>query len=245
MKAFKTTQIILLACFIFFVGCNKEDELRDVTVNIKLIDENGYDIENGEDITVILARGQENYSGTTNSKGDCNFKNLPYGTFNVNLQKNGFVSEFIAPELMYRDNDTVDVYKIKMLEIPEYTVSIDSIARSYKMDYESRLFAYGTVNHTKGIPKVQYRLISYFGDNRDVSKDNYLFYHYTHVMSGEVVKDISKLTITNWANSYIVPPGADTLYVRFYPCAQYHEWITIREEALGTPSDVFKWAVTE
>ena len=244
MKSFNDSKILLLVCLILFFGCKKDDELNNVTMNIKLIDENDYEIENSNNIIVILTRGQENYAGSTNSNGNCIFENLPYGVFKVELKKNGFISESISPELLYYENDSIDVYKFKMLEIPQYTVSIDSITRSYEMDYERRLYAYGVLNNTKGIPKVQYRLISYFSDSEDVSKDNYSFYHYTSILGGKIEDDNTcELMITNWVNSFIVPPEADTLYVRFYPCAQYSDWIPIREEAFGTPSDVFKWIV--
>lgn len=241
----KISKIISLICLILFFGCNKEDELSDVTLNIKLIDENDYPVENGSNIIVTLTRGQENYSETTTSNGNCTFESLPHGVFNVELKKDGFISEYIAPKLSYYEIDSIDVHQFKMLEIPQYTVSIDSITRSYEMDYETRLYGYGTLHNIKGIPKIQYRLIAYFSDNEDVSKNNYTFYHYTTILGWKIANNSCELMITNWVNSFIVPPEADTLYVRFYPCARYPDWGPIREEAFGSPSDAFKWIVPE
>ena len=243
MRFFKTIITIATICLFVLLGCNKEDELGEVIVKIKLIDENEYEMENKSGINVVLTRGQEKYSSTTNSLGESYFDNLPYGIFNVELEKEGYISDLCTPSIEYHDNDSIDFFRFNMLEIPKYSVKIDSIIRKRDMDYDSRLYAYGKLQNKKGIPKVQYRLITYFGDKENVSKDNFQFYHYTAILGWKIEGNNCELMITNWVNSFIVPPEADTLYVRFYPCASYFDWIPIREQAFGTPSDVFKWIV--
>jgi hypothetical protein len=52
-----------------------------------------------------------------------------------------------------------------------------------------------------------------------------------------------QIWIPNWTNPYLVPPGYDSLYVRVYPRAAHPEWLEIREEAFGIPSEVYKWAI--
>jgi len=95
----------------------------------------------------------------------------------------------------------------------------------------------------KGLPKIQYSTIVYFSNNINVSKDNYLFYHFGAVMYFYINCNNCQIQVSNWIYPYLVPPGYDTLYVRVYPRAAYPEWLDIREDAFGIPSEVYKWVV--
>ena len=50
--------------------------------------------------------------------------------------------------------------------------------------------------------------------------------------------------ITSWYGR-LIQGDYDTLYVKVYPCAFYSDWLTLRKEGLGTPSEVFEWKVPE
>ena len=129
------------------------------------------------------------------------------------------------------------------MEIPNYQISFDSIKRKPVIEDNLRLYGYGKLHNTKGLPKIQYQSIAYFSNKVGVSKDDYLFYHFGAIIIHYINGDNCQIWITNCTNSYLVPPGYDTLYVRIYPIATYPEWLEIREEAFGVPSDVYKWVI--
>ena len=85
---------ILICFFALAVGCKKENDVPNLVVKVKLFDENGYSVSNESGTKILLTKGQENFHGVTDSKGECRFSDFPYGIFNVQLEKEGFVSEY-------------------------------------------------------------------------------------------------------------------------------------------------------
>lgn len=243
MRIFRTVKLILSVGILFLASCKKQDVPTNVVVGVNLIDENEYAITNNSGIHVTLSEGQNKFAGVTGSNGECTFNNLPYGTYNVQFEKSGFISEFINPFLRHSENDSINFHAFKMHEIPKYQISLDSISRKSEVGDDSRLYGYGKLHNTKGLPKIQYQTIVYFSNNVNVSKDNYLFYHFGAIIIHYINGNNCQIWMSNWTSAYLVPPGYDTLYVRVYPNAFYQEWFKIREEAFGIPSEVFKWVI--
>jgi len=243
MRIFKTVKLLASVGIFLFANCKKQDIPTSIVVDVNLIDENGYAIAGNSGINITLSDGQEKFQGVTGSNGECTFNNLPYGTFNVQFEKSGFISEYINPGLLHNVNDSTNFHPYKMLEIPNYQISLDSIKTKSETGDNSRLYGYGKLHNTKGLPKIQYETIVYFSNNINVSKDNYLFYHFGAVLYWYINGNNCQIQISNWTNPYLVPPGYDTLYVRVYPRAAHPEWLDIREDAFGVPSEVFIWVV--
>lgn len=244
MKAFKASKFILLICLILFIGCDKEDELSDVTLNIKLIDENGHELNDHSGIEVNLSGSQENYLSTTNSSGDCIFLGLPYGIYSIKFEKSGFISEWAEPELKYLETDTVDIHTFKMHELPNYTLSLDSIDIPDDNPLE-RIFGFGKIFNCAGNAKPHYYSRLFVNDSKEVSKDNYFYYLYGALRNEKINGENFEIFISDLHQQYgfIYPPGYDTLYVRIYPYACTARFVPLREEALGKPSDVFEWII--
>lgn len=233
---------LILICFcVFVLGCKKDNDLPNLVLKIKLFDENGYSVSDKSDIKILLSRGLESFHGVTDSKGECSFSNFPYGIFNVQLEKNGFISEFMNPELTYHENDTLDVHTYNMVEIPNFEIIIDSITKSTS-SYDG-YFGYARLKSTNGKPLIQYNSRVYFSDKNDVSKDNYLFFLYGPILAWFIDGDNCIVWIRDMHSDNPVPSGYETLYVRIYPKAFNGDWYLFREEALGKPSEVFKWKV--
>lgn len=245
MKVFKFIKHFALIGLLLVFSCTKEDKLNDVVVNVKLIDENYYAYDDHSGVKVILSRGQEEFQEITDSNGDCIFSNFPYGIFNVKLEKEGFVSQYITPELTNHENDSSNVHSYQMVEIPDIKISIDSINVSPDWNYNWRLIAFGKLYNTQGTPQISYTGIANFGDTENVSKDDYILYHYCEIIKYYIDGDNCQIWITRWRFDDLIPPGYDTLYIRFYPTPIYPEWIKIREDALGEPSDVYEWIVPD
>lgn len=233
---------ILICFFILILGCKKENDVSNLVLRIKLFDENGYSVSDKSDIKILLSRGLESFHGVTDSKGECSFSNFPYGIFNVQLEKNGFVSEYMNPELTSHVNDTSNIYTYNMVEVPNFEIIIDSITKSTSL-LNTGYFGYSKLKNTKGKPLIQYNSRVYFSDKADVSKDNYLFYLYGPILTSFINGDKCIVWIRDMHSDSPVPSGYETLYVRIYPKAFNGDWYLIRDEVLGNPSEVFKWKV--
>lgn len=232
----------ILICFcVLVLGCKRENDGSNLVLKIKLFDENGFSVSDESGTKILLSRGQETFQGVTDSKGEYRFRNFPYGIFNVQLERKGFISEFKNPELTYQDNDTLDVHTYNMVEIPNFEIIIDSITKSTS-SYDG-YFGYAKLKSTNGKPLIQYNSRVYFSDKNDVSKDNYLFFLYGPILTSFINGDECIVWIRDMHSDNPVPSGYETLYVRIYPKAFNGDWYLFREEALGKPSAVFKWKV--
>lgn len=242
MKKLNFIKLAVSICMLFLLSCHKNEVQNNVVIEVKLIDENEYLISDNSGINITLSGEKQKFNGNTDSNGKCTFYDFPVGKFKVELEKSGFISQFIAPELTTHIDDSTNVHSFKMLEIPRYQLALDSIRKENVQD-NHLLVAKGKINNMKGLPKIQYSAIAYFNSTNKVSKVDYLFYHFVSILNPTIIGNSCEYRITNWTNTYIVPPTASSLFVKIYPRATYPEWTEIREEAFGTPSDVFEWHV--
>jgi len=242
MKMIKQISPILICFFVLMLGCKKDNNVSNLVLRIKLFDENGYSVSDKSGAKIILTRGLESFHGETDSKGECSFGDFPYGIFNVQLKKNGFISEFMNTELTFHENDTLSVHTCNMVEVPNFEISIDSIAKSTSI-FNTGYFGYSRLKNVKGKPLIQYNSRVYFSDKADVSKDNYLFYLYGPILTSFINGDKCIVWIRNLNGGNLIPPGYETLFVRIYPHAFNGDWYMLRDEVLGKPSEVFKWKV--
>ncbi|MBW6536947.1 MAG: hypothetical protein K0B11_18205 [Mariniphaga sp.] len=209
---------------------------------MKLIDQNWLPLSDHSGIAITLSRGSELFEGVTDEKGKFVFYDLPYGIFDVSLEKDGFISDLIQPEITHHKGDSVWSHSFNMVEIPHFRLTIDSII--IDPAFGQKLLAYGTISETRGEPPHQYGMRVFFSDSPDVSKDNYLYYHFGTILKRLINDGYYEMWITNWYGR-LIQGDFDTLYVRVYPCAFYNEWLKLREEGLGTPAEVFEWVVPE
>jgi hypothetical protein len=182
------------------------------------------------------------FKGITNEYGKTFSRKLPYGSFNVTLEKEGFISDLIGPFVINNTSDSVWSYFFQMVEIPTFRITIDSIF--YKSRMDDRAFAYGDITDLKGMPAVQYGLRLFFSNSPDVTKDNYQFYHFGTIMGRLIKNGRYEMWISNFSGG-LLEGDYDTLYVRVYPCAFYTELTKLRKEGLGIPAEVFKWVLPE
>lgn len=242
MRYFKLFGFLCLLLAVALIACEKKEGFQDVDVTVKLTDQNWYPLTDHSGVTVALTKGNETIKGITNENGKSVFPKLPYGSFNVTFEKEGYIPDLIGPFVIDNTSDSVWSYFFQMVEIPTFRITIDSIF--YKSRMDDRAFAYGNITDLKGMPAVQYVLRIFFGNTPDVSKDNYQFYHFGTIM-GRLIKDGRyEMWIINWYGQ-MIQGNFDKLYVRIYPCAYYQKWTTLRKEGLGTPAEVFEWVLPE
>jgi hypothetical protein len=239
-----TNHLKLIYLFLFFVpaACEKEEELQDIEVKVQLINENGFSMDDRSGVAITLSRGSETFHGISDDQGKYVFSDLPFGIFNVLLENDGFISDLIQPELINHKGDSIWSYDFRMVEIPNYRLRIDSII--IDPAFGEKLLAFGEIYNTKGLPAIQLGMRVFFSDTPDVSKDNYLYYHFGTILKRLINDGYYEMWITNWHGS-LIQGNSDKLYVRVYPCAFYNEWLKLRKEGLGTPAEVFEWVVPE
>ncbi|MCA1761211.1 MAG: hypothetical protein LC658_15690, partial [Bacteroidales bacterium] len=213
-KSLNFLKWIFLILFFVPAACEKEEELHDIEVKVQLIDENGYSLDDRSGVAITLSRGSETFHGISDDQGKSVFSDLPYGIFNVLLEKEGFISDLIQPEITNHKGDSVWSYDFRMVEIPNYRLRIDSII--IDPAFGKKLLAFGEIYNTKGLPAIQLGMRVFFGDTPDVSKDNYLYYHFGTIMKRLINDGYYEMWITNWYGS-LIQGDFDTLYVRVYP----------------------------
>lgn len=231
---------LLLTFFAF--GCNNEDVSNNITVKVNSVAENEQTVADQSGVQIELTRGSAIFTGVTDHTGRYIFKNLPYGIFNVKLSKPGFISDLIAPELSNQTTDSTLERNYRMLKIPQFKLEIDSIAMPPAGE-TYRMYAFGRITNLLEPKTFQYAARVFFSDKPDVTYENNVFWHYGYVLRTAIENDKCRIGITNWHHSWLIPAGYDSLFVRIYPCVSYFEWTTRRDEALGTPSDVFLWHI--
>jgi hypothetical protein len=171
---------IFLFLLILPTACEKEKNSHDTEVKVKLIDQNWLPLSDHSGIVITLSRGSELFQGVTDEQGKFVFYDLPYGIFDVSLEKEGFISDLIQPEITHYKGDSVWLHSFNMVEIPHFKLTIDSII--IDPAFGQKLLAFGTIAETRGEPPHQYGMRVFFGDTSDVSKDNYLYYHYGTIL---------------------------------------------------------------
>lgn len=132
-----------------------------------------------------------------------------------------------------------------MHEIPNYQLSLDSIyiPNNYPND---RIYGFGEILNRKGDEYAYYYSRLYISETPDVSKEHYLHYLYGYINSEKNNGNNCEIWIKDLQdNGYFSPFDYDTLYVRLYAYASTARFVPLREEALGEPSEVFKWVVGE
>lgn len=235
-------RLIFLILCIVPAACEKEENSHDTEVKVKLIDQNWLSLPDQSGTAITLSRGSELFQGVTDEQGKFVFYDLPYGIFDVSLEKEGFISDLIQPEITHHKGDSVWSHSFNMVEIPHFRLTIDSII--IDPAFGQKLLAYGTISDTRGEPPHQYGMRVFFSDTPDVSKDNYLYYHFGTILKRLIKDGYYEMWITTWYGR-LIQGDFNTLYVRVYPCAFYNEWLILREEGLGTPAEVFEWEVPE
>lgn len=153
MKYLRIIRLLYLYLVLVPFACEKKEGFQDIDVIVKLTDQNWYPGTDHSGVTVALTQGNGTFKGITNENGKSVFPKLPYGIFNVTLEKEGYIPDLIGPLVINNTSDSVWSYFFQMVEIPSFRITIDSIFYKSKMD--DRAFAYGNITGLKGMPAVQ------------------------------------------------------------------------------------------
>lgn len=235
----KHIHIPLLTLFLLIVAfprCTPDEELLtgDIKGRITATDENGYIVDSDE-ISVTLNNESLTFQEITGSNGRYTFKNIPMGNYKVTIEKEGYVHSERNFLIQHVGGFSPTYENFGVLEIPGFSLNIDSIKIEYKT-YHDDLIIFGNISNLTGEPKLGYSLRVYMHTSSDVSATNYTEKTYDYILSSSITGD-------NFQFPVEVPdfyqPG-DTVYFRIYPIALVSDWYS-RDDILGPPSEVFAW----
>lgn len=187
----------------------------------------------------------------TDTFGEFHFKNLQYGKYWVDLQRDDYIKEDVSPYFDHVGGNKTTVVSYRMFEIPTYEITIDS--------FEIRqgglaFYVYLKVNNDTILPFINYipyvitNLKGFSGSTADFGPDNYLGYAEGYLTDFKYFPDNVKTRVYallyTW-DSDLQPPGYESVYFKLYPVAfgQGYTEKGIDKKALGKPSNVvvFHW----
>jgi hypothetical protein len=228
--------IILLFFMVVFTGCTPDEELLtgDITGRITATDENGYLVDPNE-ISVTLENESLSFQEITDSDGRYTFKNIPMGNYDVTIEKEGYVPSERNFLIQHIGGFSPTCENFGVLEIPGFSLNIDSIKIEYKT-YHDDLIIFGNISNMSGEPKLGYSLRVYLHTSSDVSATNYTEKIYDYILSSSITGDNFQFPVE--APDFYQP--GDTVYFRIYPIALVSDWYS-RDDILGPPSEVFVW----
>ena len=245
MRPSNISILIMAGLLCFFAGCERDEVVLtgEITGYLKVYDENSYSISEKDKFEITLKNDSLTESCITDDAGWFSFKNIPNGNYSAEVKKDGFIQDEKKVVIHHIGGYSPTFKAITMHRIPQFQISIDSII--VEPTYGERLWAYSHISNYTDLPKIQYEVMVYFNDTENVSKDDYLFYHYGSILPRNILGDQCIMWVSMWDYNFLYPDGYDSLYVRGYPRANYLDWFTLREEAFGTPSEVFKWKINK
>ena len=250
MRTFLPCCLIL----IFTFGCKEDQETMsgEITGIVSLYSQQNIKLSDCSGVKVDLYQNNVHLGDTlTDTYGEFHFKNLPYGRYWVDLQKDDFIKEDIPTDFNHVGGTGTTVVNFRMFEIPTYEITIDS--------FEIRqggfaFYVYLKVNNDTilpfihSIPYVNTTVKGFSGSTADIDPNNYLGYAEGYLTDFKYFPDNEKTRVYallyTW-NSDLQPPGYDSVYFKLYPVAfgQGYTEKGIDNKALGKPSNVvvFHW----
>jgi hypothetical protein len=233
----KISLLVIIA--IFFSSCSKEKELLkgDIIGKITLFDQNFNASADNSGVQIALYSDSTFLAGiTTDMRGFYRFEDINYGKYRIDILK----ENYIKPENLYTFNHvggySPTIYDGSLHKIPDYLLTIDSLK---VLSPDNEILVFLKVNNDTIIPFSYYSLIGYYGNNAEVSKDNYSGI-VTGIVSGWVMTSPYKAPAIIYDFYENFP--SETFYIRFYLLAHGQSiYKSINKSALGKPSNVISF----
>jgi hypothetical protein len=233
--------VYILMVFMLLVGsCSKEEELISGSISGIVATYNQFDYlySDQSNVEVLLLQDTSLLKNTfTDSRGQYQFENIPYGKYTINLKMEGFVQNRSYHTVYHIGGASPTIVNFSLYEIPRYELSIDSVNCSSGF---FNMIIYLKINGDTILPsKYGNWFIGFAANSPDVTRYNYfsrvkgilLDYNLNGAVYGMVYLydyDMEQLK-------------SDTIYLRIYPLASGQGYFIddYYPEALGKPSNVF------
>jgi hypothetical protein len=251
MKHSFLSAFILVACIAFF-SCEKKDApllTGDLNGTVALVDGYGYPLQDKSGVQVQLSGNSFFDETTTDSIGHYTFRDVPFGSYNVNLVKENYVEHNLEYRVGHVGGDASTLTGQTMNEIPGYRYSIDSM----KYNGSSRLYIYLTILEAdRTFNYLTVYLHCFFSRSPDVSCENYENNILDLLVFNQETGDKTYLNYIFYGGYYqFLHDYTGTVYCRIYPQTNVDQmWYPNDSgphlcfpETLGKPSDVFSFTV--
>ncbi len=224
-------------------GCETNDKTilsGDIIGMVYLIDEYDHYLSDRSGINVNLIFDDIPVMYTTTDQiGRFYFENIPYGTYRIDLGKEGFVKSLSSHTVYHVGGYSPTQMKYNLYEVPTFELVIDSI--EFKGSNESSAIYLQLIGVTE-MPESGYFTIRCFcSDTPDVSKNNFVTVDPGWIwMYPEYI--IDQAAIANAILGFY-QVESDSMYLRIYPQARGQGYDDYSEESLGKPSNVIRFRI--
>jgi len=235
----KIKYIILFIALL--LSCKEKSEILsgDITGKINITEQDQSPAPDNSGVETILYDYDGNHisSFLTESSGNYTFRDIPYGRYSIELEKQGYLQSNEIPSAIFQIGGYSPTLKdFDIYEVPKYEISVDSV-RTDSLNYY--IYLYLKVDGNKEIPFFYNVLVAYYGTDPDVSYENYsgmatgvvgnLWPLYKEPYNAKIYDFYTDLTGPIYMRVYLLTIGQSTYKRPFNPAA------------LGKPSNVFSF----
>jgi hypothetical protein len=239
----KKTKYIMVVIALILSGCKEKSEILSGDISGKIIvqeqDQSPAPDNSGVEAILYDYYGNLISSDLTESSGRYIFRDIPYGTYRIELQKQGYLQSNDIPSVISHIGGYSPTLKdMNIFEVPRYEIAIDSV-KTDSLDYY--IYLYLKVDGNTEIPFFYNVLVAYYGNDPDVSYENYsgmatglagnLWPMYEEPYNAKIYDFYTNLTGTIYMRVYLLTWG-QSVYKR-----------PLNPAGLGKPSNVvsFVW----
>jgi hypothetical protein len=225
-------------------GCKPDKEIITGSISgfISTMDQSAILLNDQSGVEVNLYRDTVFIdSKLTDSKGKYTFEALPYGTYHIDPEKEGYVADWDKHLIHHIGGYSPTLANYQVYGIPTYELSIDSISFD---NYHGFFSIYVKFNGDTILPasNIGYNIRVFAGATPDVSEDNNVAAGKAYLTDTDYdlypkkMRPVVRMYSWNLENANILATGV--FYLRLYPLAMgqgywIHEYLP---EALGPPS---------
>ena len=156
-------------------GCKEKSEILsgDITGKINVTEQDQSPAPDNSGVEAILYDHYGNLilSDLTESSGRYIFRDIPYGKYRIELQKQGYLQGNDIPSVIsHIGGYSPTLRDLSIYEVPGYEIAVDSV-KTDSLNY--CIYIYLKVDGNKEIPFFYNVLVAYYGNDPAVSYENY------------------------------------------------------------------------
>lgn len=245
MKSNFITLILLTTVLVF--GCSKPEEVNPLDISGRVVVFDHYPELKGDPAGVSVTLMQDYIplvTAVTTSKGKFTFLGVPYGNYNIELEKAGYVEGWESRFFTHEQGDASVSHEYRMFALPDYQLTLDSVDCS-KGRYAQVYYLH--INGDTLLPEalVNHTFIGYFNKNRNVSAISQIATNIGYLADHDTLNPDRTFAVRGIVYATHVNidkfTAEDSCFVRLYPLAEGQGYLPdeFSTGALGKPSNIF------
>jgi len=240
MKTVRSYIIVFL--LLLSVGCEKDNKtmlIGDIIGKVEMIDENNYSLQDRSNVNVSLISDTTIIHSITDQMGNFYFKNILYGNYQIDLEKNGFVKSKVNYTVHHLGGYSPTLVEYRLYEIPKFELVVDSI--EFNGNFEISKF-YIELKGNTGLPRMGYFIRCFCSNTPDVSKDNFVSTDHGWIDASDINGQfaVGGIVIDDYEFHQL---ESDSIFICIYPQAWGQQMYEYYQESLGEASNVISFMV--